>query len=170
MFRNIALLTHFLRPRFFILPWAKLIFLCSLACGINFSLFFSTAREAEKEKIYHCLHNYVSHCMSIVTRYCNFLGGGEGRWEFVKFGVPLHSTISNSSHPHSNCLPESKNQPLVIKIKLGNQLLCNYYAHVRKRHLGCILGTEMAWRYRRRHSFHSRFINRLIKCRTDKKF
>ncbi len=27
--------------------------------------FFSTAREAEKEKIYHCTYNFVSHCRLI---------------------------------------------------------------------------------------------------------
>ncbi len=26
---------------------------------------FSPAREAEKEKIYHCIHNFVSHCMYV---------------------------------------------------------------------------------------------------------
>ncbi len=41
----------------------------SLACSTqtNFSKFsplFSTARKAEKEKIYHCIHNFVSHCIS----------------------------------------------------------------------------------------------------------
>ncbi len=29
---------------------------------ITFLSFFSTAREAEKEKIYHCIHNFMSHC------------------------------------------------------------------------------------------------------------
>ncbi len=27
--------------------------------------FFSTTKEAEKEKIYHCIHNFVSHCMFV---------------------------------------------------------------------------------------------------------
>ncbi len=51
---------------FFTLHWAKLIFLCSLACSarINFPKFFPLfSTEAEKEKIYHCIHNFDSHCM-----------------------------------------------------------------------------------------------------------
>ncbi len=48
-----------------------MIFLCSLACStqINFSKSpppFYTAREAEKEKIYHCIHNFVNHCISVM--------------------------------------------------------------------------------------------------------
>ncbi len=56
--------------RFFTLHWAKLIFFCSLACStrITFSPFFSTAREAEKEKFYHCIHNFVSHCKYGVSK------------------------------------------------------------------------------------------------------
>ncbi len=63
-----------------------MIFLCSLACSTQmkfskFSPFFSTAREAEKEKLYHRIHNFVSHCM-------NSAGKVEAPWD-PKYSSPV---------------------------------------------------------------------------------
>ncbi len=47
---------------------------------------FSTAKEAEKEKIYHCIHNFVSHCTCmyscVYTRYMRIFDVCVGEFVF----------------------------------------------------------------------------------------